>query len=174
MKHRSLSRISIIALLTAPLIACATNPGIMKSGPDTYTLYKEDHAGIFGNPASLRAEVINEANSFAEGQGKIAMPVSAKSHHMSGRPADWETFEYEFRLIDKNDHSTHRTRLLPDSDVVVDEEGKVIGSSTTATNQSKPQADIYSELTKLDELRKKGILTQAEFEAQKRRILGNN
>ncbi len=33
------------------------------------------------------------------------------------------------------------------------------------------QKDIYSELTKLDDLRKKGIITDAEFDAQKKKIL---
>jgi hypothetical protein len=30
---------------------------------------------------------------------------------------------------------------------------------------------LYTELTKLDELRKKGILTDAEFEARKQKLL---
>jgi hypothetical protein len=34
-----------------------------------------------------------------------------------------------------------------------------------------PEGDLYEELTKLGDLRDKGILTDAEFEAQKARIL---
>jgi hypothetical protein len=34
-----------------------------------------------------------------------------------------------------------------------------------------PARDVYSELIKLDELRTKGILTQDEFDTQKRKIL---
>jgi uncharacterized membrane protein YdbT with pleckstrin-like domain len=34
-----------------------------------------------------------------------------------------------------------------------------------------PSADVYSQLEKLDALRQKGVLTQAEFEAQKARLL---
>ena len=30
--------------------------------------------------------------------------------------------------------------------------------------------DVYTELLKLDDLRKKGIITEAEFEAQKKRL----
>jgi putative oligomerization/nucleic acid binding protein len=44
--------------------------------------------------------------------------------------------------------------------------------SSPSVPASPPQKeDIYSELTKLDELRKKGIITDAEFDAQKRKIL---
>ena len=168
-------RPSVISLLVLAISAsgCATNQGVVKLGPDTYTLYKEDHAGIFGNATSLRNEVIGEANAFAEGQGKIAIPIAAKTHHTTGRPADWETFEYQFRLIDKNDSTTRRTHLIPNSDVVADETGKVV-TVAEIKNQSEKSVDVYSELTKLDELRKKGIISEAEFEAQKRKVLERN
>ena len=43
----------------------------------------------------------------------------------------------------------------------------------TTTNQpaSAASADLYTELKKLDELRSQGILTEAEFNAQKQRLL---
>jgi putative oligomerization/nucleic acid binding protein len=34
-----------------------------------------------------------------------------------------------------------------------------------------PQEDVYTQLTKLDDLRKKGIITDAEFDTQKKKIL---
>lgn len=37
---------------------------------------------------------------------------------------------------------------------------------------ASPPKDVYAELLKLDDLLKKGILTQAEFEAQKAKVLG--
>jgi Short C-terminal domain len=40
-----------------------------------------------------------------------------------------------------------------------------------AAPTSKPFRDVYTELLKLDELRTKGILTQDEFEAQKKKLL---
>jgi hypothetical protein len=173
MLNSSFFRVSALLFLAASMVGCATNQGIVKLGSDSYTLYKEDHAGIFGNATSLRNEVIGEANTFAENQGKIALPIAAKTHHTTGRPADWETFEYQFRLIDKSDHTTMRTHLIPGSDVVVDDTGKVAGAVETNTQPEK-SSDVYGELTKLDELRKKGIISEAEFEAQKKKILNRN
>jgi hypothetical protein len=173
MRHITFSRLGALVVLAVALAGCATNPGIVKLDSDTYTLYREDHAGIFGNAALMRTEVIGEANSFAESQGKIALPIAAKTHHTTGRPADWETFEYQFRLLDKNDHTTIRTHLIPGSDVVADDTGKVAGAVETKSQPEKP-VDVYGELTKLDELRKKGIISQAEFEAQKKKILDRN
>lgn len=40
--------------------------------------------------------------------------------------------------------------------------------------QNQPKNDVYTELTKLDDLRKKGIITDAEFEIQKKKILNAN
>lgn len=173
MQHFPFSRISTLIGLTVVLAGCATNPGIVKLSADTYTLYKEDHAGIFGNATLLRTEVIGEANTFAESQGKIVLPIAAKTHHTTGRPADWETFEYQFLLIDKNDHSTIRTHLIPGSDIIADDTGKVVGAVETKNHPEK-SVDIYGELIKLDELRKKGIISEAEFEAQKKKILNGN
>lgn len=166
-------RVSTLLILSISVAGCATNPGIVKLGSDSYTLYKEDHAGVFGNATSLRNEVINEANTFAVNQGKIALPIVAKSHHTTGRPADWETFEYQFRLIDKNDSTTIRTHLISGSDVVADDNGKVVGDFEIRS-QSEKSADVYGELTKLDELRKKGIISETEFETQKKKILNRN
>ena len=36
------------------------------------------------------------------------------------------------------------------------------------------QQDVYSELIKLDELRQKGLLTDEEFEDQKKKLLESN
>ncbi len=171
MLNSSFFRVSALLFLAVSMAGCATNPGIVKLGSDSYTLYKEDHGGIFGNATSLRNEVIGEANTFAENQGKIALPISAKTHHTTGRPADWETFEYKFRLLDKNDHTTIRTHLIPGSDVVADDAGKIVGDIDTKTQPEKPR-DTYAELIKLDDLRKRGIISEAEFEAEKKKLLG--
>lgn len=173
MQNSFVSRISALLFLLVSLAGCATNPGIVKLDADTFALYKEDHAGIFGSAIQLRNEVINEANIFAESQGKIAYPVSAKTHHTTGRPADWETFEYRFRLVDNNDRTARKTYLVPGSDVVTDEAGKVTGNAVTNTQPEKT-SDRYAELVKLDDLRKKGIISEAEFEAEKKKLLGGN
>ena len=137
MHNGSFFRVSALLFLAVSMAGCATNQGIVKLGSDSYTLYKEDHAGVFGNATSLRNEVINEANTFAGNQGKIALPIAAKTHHTTGRPADWETFEYQFRLIDKNDSTTIRTHLISGSDVVADDTGKIVREVKVA---SEPEA----------------------------------
>ena len=43
---------------------------------------------------------------------------------------------------------------------------------TTVVEMVTPAKDMYAELLKLDDLLKKGILTQDEFDAQKKKVLG--
>ncbi len=45
-------------------------------------------------------------------------------------------------------------------------------ASSRSTDNSKIGKDIYAELLKLDELKKKGILSDIEFESQKKKLLG--
>jgi hypothetical protein len=80
---------------------CA-NPDIVKVSGNTYILSREDHAGMFGSAPRLKAGVIRDANAFAEKQGKVAVPISAKEHQM-GVMGDWASFEYQFKLLEKDD-----------------------------------------------------------------------
>jgi hypothetical protein len=47
-------------------------------------------------------------------------------------------------------------------------------TDTTDVTSNSTQTDVYGELLKLDELRAKGILTEDEFEAEKRKLLDQN
>jgi Short C-terminal domain len=48
---------------------------------------------------------------------------------------------------------------------------KEVAETARIQNQAREQRDVYSELLKLDDLRKRGILTDAEFAAEKSRLL---
>ena len=156
-------------LSVAALAGCA-NPGIVRLSPDTYLLSREAHGGIFASASALKAGVINDANAFAESQGKVAIPLSAKEKPMGNGPAQWASFEYQFRVVDKNDPEVKRTSLVPRADIVIEKTENITADVKTKDQTERPK-DVYAELIKLDDLRKRGILTNAEFEAQKKRLL---
>ena len=174
MQNFSFSRASVLLFLVVSLAGCAANPGIVNLGPDTYVLNKSDHGGIFGNADLLRLDVIGQANAFAEAQGKIAYPISAKTHPMGWCCGDFASFEYRFRLVDKKDSTARKTYLVPGSDVVTDEAGKITTGVVTNTQPAEKPRDRYAELVKLDDLRKRGIITEVEFEAEKKKLLSEN
>ena len=157
-----------LCLFATALLAGCSNPGIVQLSPDTYMLTKQDHGGIFGNASKLKAEVIQEANTFAASQGKVAIPLATNERPMGSGPAQFASFEYQFRVVDKNDPEVRRTSLVPRADVVIEKSEKI--SADVHTKEEKTP-DLYTELTKLDDLRKKGIITEEEFVAQKKRLL---
>ncbi|BAN34584.1 hypothetical protein SCD_n00742 [Sulfuricella denitrificans skB26] len=162
-------QIAALLFSIAALSGCA-NPGIVKLSPDTYMLSREAHGGIFASPSALKAGVISDAHAFAEGQGKVAIPISAKERPMGNGPAQWASFEYQFRVVDKNDPEVRRTSLLPPANVLIQKIENISPDIRTKDESIRP-VDVYAELVKLDDLRKKGIINEIEFEAQKKKIL---
>jgi len=163
-----MQRTAVLFIALGTLVGCA-NPGIVKISPDTYLLAREAHGGIFASAAALKAGVIRDANVFAARQGKVAIPISAKEKPMGSGPAQWASFEYQFRVVDKNDPAVRRTQLVHDPNVVIQKTDP--DAADTAAGEQGRTKDLYSELLKLEDLRKRGILTNAEFEEQKKKLL---
>lgn len=159
-----------LLVITAAVFAGCSSPGIVQLSPDTYMITKEDHAGIFAfNRGKLKTKTIREADAFAESKGKVAIPVALKEHPV-GVLGDWASVEYQFRVVNKDDPEAKRTALIPRPDVVVEKTEKISADVHTKDETAK-KPDLYTEITKLDDLRKKGLITDAEFEAQKQKLL---
>lgn len=166
----------LVFVLIALVVAGAGVAGqeVVQLSPDTYMIIRDSKAGAFASMAKLKAETIAAANSFAASQGKVAVPISSKETRSVPFTFRWPTFEYQFRLVEPNDPAAKATGLSsPTRDgvsVAVDAEP----SGQPTANLPSESTDIYSQLLKLDELRQKGIITQEEFDEQKKKILGEN
>ncbi len=119
--------------------------------------------------SKLKVATIQEANTFAASLGKVAIPVFLQEKPAGG-PGQWPTVEYQFRVVEKDDPEVKRTALLPRADVVVESNQKVTADIKVKETSEKP-SDLYAELLKLDDLRKRGILTEEEFQSQKKKLL---
>ena len=75
--------------------------------------------------------------------------------------------------MDKNDPEVKRTSLTPKVKVIIEKDEKLT-SDKKIEDKTKETKDIYSELIKLDDLRKRGIITDEEFNARKKKILNEN
>ncbi|QYM78724.1 SHOCT domain-containing protein [Horticoccus luteus] len=157
--------LTFLACCSLILAGCA-NPGVVQISPDTYFISRTDKGGIFGNASKMKAEVIHEANEFAAKQGKVAIPLSTQETPMA--IGQFASFDYQFRVVDKDDPEAKRTALVPRADIVVEKTEKIAADVKTKEEKAP---DLYTELTKLDDLRKKGIITDAEFEAAKKKLL---
>lgn len=161
---RGLSLASVLALF-AGLTGCVSNPGIVQTAPGVYFISREDKGGIFGNAAAMKADVIREANEFAAKQGKVAIALS--THETPMYPLHFATFDYQFRLVAPDSPEAKASGMLVPTPNVRE---KIDVHHDT----SPAKRDVYDELAKLDELHKKGVLTDAEFEAQKKKLLESN
>lgn len=116
-------------------------------------LSKSSAAGMFANLPKMKAEVVREANAFATRKGKIALPISSRDTF----PAHgFPSVEYQFKLVDKD-------YTAPDK-------------STTAPNVEQSQiqtATLGQQLIDLQKAKDTGAITDAEYQAQKAKLLGN-
>jgi len=145
--------------------AMAGKPDIIQIAPDTYIATVTNHAGIFANEATTKRKAVNAANEFAAKEGKIAVARSLRS--TPAYPGHFATVEYQFIVVAPNDPEAKRTTLTPIADVTIDVNAPA--PAAQPASQSKP--DIYAELLKLDDLRKRGLLSNEEFEMQKAKVL---
>ena len=88
-------------------------------------------------------------------------------------PGHFASVEYQFRVVDASDPEAGRVSLIPRPNVVIEkkEETSIDIKTKDQTDRSK---GVYTELLKLDDLRKQGILTDAEFETQKKKLLNGD
>jgi len=156
------------AALAVFITGCA-NPGVVQLSPDTYMLSRTDKGGIFGNPSAMKADVIREANEFAASQGKVAIPLAVNETPLVVG-SRFAFVEYQFRVVDKADPEVRRVSLVPRPNMVIEKTEKSTVDVKTKDLTERPK-DVYAELIKLDDLRKRGILSEAEFAAQKQKLL---
>ena len=71
--------------------------------------------------------------------------------------------------LDAKDAELNRPKLKQAANTVIEVEKDVV-----IKDESIKSKDVYSELIKLDDLRKKGIINDADFEAQKKKLLNGN
>ena len=161
----------LLSLTIAVVLAGCKSLGIVQLSPDTYMASKTSAGGIWVSMASLKEEVISAANDFAESKGKVAVPLFANETPV--RPGRNPSFEYQFRLADRNDPAARGIGLTPHPDVVIEKTEKISADIRTRDESDKKQ-DVYTELMKLDDLRKKGIITEAEFATEKQKLLNRS
>jgi S1-C subfamily serine protease len=138
--------IILFALASMFFVGCK-NPGVVELSPGVYTLAREDHGGIFGNPSALKAGVIRDANAFAERQGKVAIPISTKAHPV-GVLGDWASFEYVFKLVDTNSPEAQGIGGFNVTETVVPPTGTQLRPEGFTETQFRPVSNSRSESSK--------------------------
>jgi hypothetical protein len=161
--YRSAVALSVVVAL----VGCAS-PAPSMIAPGVYMISRTSAAGsVMVNMAQLKADTIDAANKFAESRGKIAIAVSMRDERpIPGFPL----VEYQFRLADPGTVGDSTVVLKKAPDTVIQRNDNVTIKSDQSTPR-EPQKDLYSELLKLEDLKKRGLLTEDEFQVQKQKLL---
>lgn len=73
----------LLFVATLALAGCASNPGVVKTGPNSYIVSRQGKTG-FASVASLRAKAMGDANAYCAQQGKQAQMTA--TDQSSGPP----------------------------------------------------------------------------------------
>nr|WP_321271864.1 SHOCT domain-containing protein [uncultured Tolumonas sp.] len=144
---------------------------VLNVNGNTYEILDVDYRGIFGSENSLKSSVITQADKFAKSQGMVASPLSARIHRV-GILGDWAWFYYKFNLVSPGTPDSYRNftdiKIIRDARLAPE-----FYSERNQINEGEEKKDIYSEIKKLDSLRKEGLITNEEFESKKQQILSS-
>jgi hypothetical protein len=158
---------SILLFLSALLLlatGCASSD-VISAGPDTYMV---SASGAGFATAGVREKVYKKANDFCAERGLVMVPVSFKA-----RPGAFgqhpPSADLIFRALKPGDPAIGRPDLTGDDEAVASTQR--IKVSVKDESKKEQQPDTYTELLKLDDLRKRGILTENEFQDRKRKLL---
>lgn len=161
------------------LVACSST-GVLPVGENSYMLSKQTATG-YQTAVKIRSEVMQEASAYCSKSNKHFVIQDMQSRDgVPGR--SYATVSLTFGCYDKSDPIYRASQPKRGADHVKEirlyQDVKVEKTEKGATDRSKDeptgQKDVYTELIKLDDLRKKGILSDAEFEAQKKKLLSEN
>jgi len=174
MGTRAAVRLGLFAAAGLLSFACATSiptTGIIKMSADTYRLSRVDPGGQYPDAEAMRAAVTAEADAFAKGQGKVAVPIA--THQETMRVGHLTTIDYEFRLASPRELPAKAAAAPPQPAVI--EAAKPAASPAAEPKPTQPMsAELYNELIRLDDLRKRGILTDEEFRILKNQLIGGH
>jgi hypothetical protein len=154
------------------LYGCASTSGVVRTGYDSYLIARTEER-LDGSSNNVKATILKQANQYCESLGKILKVINTSQKDMIPFKSD-ATAEVQFMCLEANDTrlqlDNNDSRLKKDADIVSEKKND-ISVDVTTRDKSEKTIDVYTELLKLDELKKKGIITEEEFEIQKKKLL---
>lgn len=151
---------------------CAINSGVVPMGQDTYIVSRQAATGFTGL-GSLKAKAFREASDYCISQNKNIQVVNTIESSPPYVLGNFPRVEIQFMCLDERDVELSRPKLKKEADVVIEKTNE-ISIDVKTKDQSEKTKDVYTELLKLEDLRKKGIISEEEFETQKKKLLNGN
>ena len=129
----------------------------------------------FSGSGTLKAEALQEAAQFCATQGKQMKVVAITEAQPPYILANFPKAEVVFKALDAGDPELKNEPVIDPSGSRLKVGERPPERAAIDINEKQSTAgDLYTKLSQLDDLHKKGILTDAEFEAEKKKILDDS
>lgn len=166
-------RIILLVVSTITLVSgCASNSGVMPIGKDTFMVSRQAASGFSGS-GTLKAEAFKEANEYCVNMGKSVQVINTNEAQPPFVFGNFPKAEIQFRCLNSGDPELGRPTLRPVANVRIDGEIRE-KKDIPVKDVTEKSKDVYQELIKLDDLRKRKIISEAEFSAQKKKLLNGD
>jgi len=129
-------------------------------GNNTFAATREAQSTFMRDVDQLKAEALADATTYCAKQHKELKVLSTTQKKPKLLLTGFASARVEFKALEAND---------PELQAPV---AAAVGQPAAASSTASSATDsLYSDLMKLDDLRKRGILTEEEFQAQKKKRL---
>jgi len=172
-------KLPLFAWLALPLGLLAANaradqnPEIVPLGHDTYALTRWAETGFARNTDKLKTLALEDAAAYCAKLHKELKVISTTASRPFVPLTGFASAKVVFKALDAGDPAlqTPAPAAQPGDELPAVIPG--VAAPVAAAPAPPPDATdaLYKDLMKLDDLRKRGILTQEEFEAQKKKLL---
>lgn len=150
-------RFFLLLLVVAVNSAWAGDAARVESlGNDVYSVTVKAHHKFTRNSEKLKDEALEVAEKFCTQEGKQLKVLSISEKKSQYLVGPYAQAMLTFKALAPGDPELALSANTPGRPAVL---------ASSATEQ------VYADLLRLDELRKKGLLTDAEFDAEKKKVL---
>jgi hypothetical protein len=154
-------------LFASGIVALASTTKVETVSDNTYAITRTATTGFDRDVDKLKQEAQADAAKYCSDKGKtlkVVMVTSERPHFGGG----YAWAKIAFQALDANDPRLTAPVAAPSA----------IGGAAPVTDSAAGPAplptqagDLYTEILKLDDLRKRGLLTDKEFESEKKKLL---
>jgi hypothetical protein len=153
-----------MTIALAVSLAGCTSSGVIPIGQDTFMISKQSSTG-FHSAGSVKAEIYREGYAYCVSQGKEFQPISDRG--VDGVVGvSYANAEIQFRCLSKGDPELSRPTMRPIPNIRIENDAR-----DKKDIRVQDSGDLYTELRKLKDLLDSKVITQEEFDAQKKKIL---
>jgi hypothetical protein len=162
-------KMPLFAWLALPLgLLAATgradqNPEIVSLGHDTYALTRWANTGFARNTEKLKTQALEDAAAYCAKLHKELKVVSTTTARPFVPLTGFANAKVVFKALEANDPELHALEPAPTP-----------SAAAPVAVEPPPRSEtdaLYRDLLQLEELRKRGLLTEEEFQAKRKKLV---